>query len=119
LAASWYSRPAGGIDGTIQRQTNMQVMYGLFGLAFNRAADADVRATALDEITDLQNWLERQTPRDSVWRAHYGLAQFEIRRLRTDPTQIESVLPIATPPGSPIGDPGRFDSVLFDTGSYQ
>lgn len=110
LSASWYSRPASGIDGTIQRQTNMQVMYGLLGLAFNQAADADVRATALDEITDLQNWLERQTPRDAIWRAHYGLAQFEISRLRADPTQFESILPVTIPPGSPIGDPGLFDS---------
>ena len=110
LAASWYSRPASGIEGTIQRQTNMQVVYGLLGLAFNQEADTDVRAIALDEITDLQNWLERQTPRDSIWRAHYGFAQFEIARLRADPTQFESVSPITIPPGSPIGDSGMFDS---------
>ncbi len=119
LSASWYSRPASGIDGTIQRQTNMQVMYGLLGLAFNQAADADVRATALDEISDLQNWLERQTPRDSIWRAHYGLAQFEIARLRADPTQIEIIPPITIPPGSPIGDSGLFDASSFGSGSYR
>lgn len=116
LSSSWFSRPVGGIDGTIQRQTNMQVMYGLLGLALNQAADADVRATALDEISDLQNWLERQTPRDSIWRAHYGLAQYEIGRLLTDPSQIESVLDVTNPPGSPIGDPGIFNQGLFQLG---
>ncbi|MCH8278329.1 MAG: zinc-dependent metalloprotease [Proteobacteria bacterium] len=119
LASSWFSRPVDGIDGTIQRQTNMQVMYGLLGLAFNPAADADVRAIALDEISDLQNWLERQTPRNSIWRAHYGFAQFEINRLRTDPTQIESVLPVTNPPGSPIGDSGIFNPGSFESGQYQ
>jgi len=119
LASSWFSRPVDGLDGTIQRQTNMQVMYGLLGLAFNQAADADVRATALDEISDLQNWLERQTPRNSIWRAHYGFAQFEINRLRTDPTQIESVLPVTNPPGSPIGDSGIFNPGSFESGQYQ
>ena len=119
LAASWFSRPVNGIDGTIQRQTNMQVMYGLLGLAFNQAADADVRATALDEINDLQNWLERQTPRDSIWRAHYGLAQYEISRLLTDPSQIESVPHVTNPPGSPIGDPGIFNQGSFELRQYQ
>jgi len=103
LDASWHQKPAGGMTGAIQRQTNLQVMYALLGLAFNAAADGDVRAIALDAIDGLDTWLARQSSKDSVLRAHYGFARFEINRLRQDPAELLNIAPVTVPPGSPIG----------------
>lgn len=103
LDASWYTRPSGGTTGAIQRQTNMQVLYALLGLAFNVAADNEVRAIALDATSGLERWLSRQSPKDAVLRAHYDFARFEIERLRRDPLQMETLTPVTIPPGSPIG----------------
>ena len=89
--------------GTIQRQTNLQVMYALMGLAFNPVADGEVRSVALDAVDGLNSWLARQSPRDPAIRAHYGFARFEIDRLRRDPAQLELLPPTTVPPGSPIG----------------
>ncbi len=103
LEASWYAIPADGIEAAIQRQTNMQVLYGLLALAFNAQADIDVRARALAAVQDLDRWLARRAPRDTALRSHYAFAQHEIRRLLDDPASIESIAPAAVPPGSPIG----------------
>jgi len=103
LDASWRQKPADGMTGAIQRQTNLQVMYALLGLAFNSAADGDVRAIALDAIDGLDTWLARQSSKDSVLRAHYGFARFEIDRLRQDPSELSNIAPVTVPPGSPIG----------------
>jgi hypothetical protein len=103
LDATWYGTAAGGMEGAIQRQTNTQVMYALLGLAFNSTADGEVRAIALDAVDGLDKWLDRQSPKDAVLRAHYGFARFEIDRLRQDPSQLELVAPVIIPPGSPIG----------------
>ena len=103
LAASWYAPALSGVDAAIRRQTSMQVLYGLLGLAFNAQADGDVRALALDAVLDLERWLARQSSRDPVRRAHYAFAGFEIERLKHDPSQIEFVIPVSPPPGSPIG----------------
>ena len=101
--ASWKQKLSSGMTGSIQRQTNLQVLYALLGLAFNSAADAEVRSIALDAVDGLNAWLSRQSPRDPATRAHYGFARFEIDRLRRDPAQLELVLPTTVPPGSPIG----------------
>ncbi len=103
LGASWFLRPADGQIGTIQRQTNLQVLYGLLQLAFDPAADAEVRAVALDATRRLDEWLERQSPRGSVWRAHYRFARFEIARLLGNPDALQVLPQITVPPGSPIG----------------
>lgn len=103
LDASWHQKPSGGMTGAIQRQTNLQVLYALLGLAFNPTADSDVRAIALHAVDGLDTWLSSQSPRDSVVQAHYGFAQFEIERLRRDPSQLSLVAPVTVPPGSPIG----------------
>jgi hypothetical protein len=103
LDASWYREPASGMTGAIQRQTNMQVMYALLGLAFNSAADGEVRALALDAISGLDQWLARQSVKNNTLRAHYGFARFEIDRLRKDPSQLSNAAPVTVPPGSPIG----------------
>jgi hypothetical protein len=103
LDASWYTKPATAVDGLIQRQTNMQVLHGLLGLAFDAHADNEVRALALDAVKSLDRWLGKQRSRDTDWRAHYVLARFEIERLMHDPALIETSVPIVVPPGSPIG----------------
>ena len=103
MNASWRSKQAGGSAGAIQRQTNLQVLYALFRLAFNPAADSDVRAIALQTINALDTWLSRQSPKSDVLNAHFRFAQFEIDRLLGDPAQIEALVPVTVPPGSPIG----------------
>jgi hypothetical protein len=103
MNASWRSKQAGGSAGAIQRQTNLQVLYALFRLAFNSAADSDVRAIALETINSLDTWLSRQSPKSDVLNAHFRFAKFEINRLLGDPAQIEALIPVTVPPGSPIG----------------
>lgn len=103
LEASWRSKPASGVTGAIQRQSNMQVLYALLQLAFNPAADGEVRAIALDAVSGLDNWISRQSSKATVMRAHYGFARFEIERLKRDPLQLELMVPVTVPPGSPIG----------------
>ncbi len=103
LNATWKKRRSDEMSGAIQRQTDRQVMYALIGLAFNPSADGEVRAIALNAVDELAAWLARQSPKSDVLSAHYKFAQFEINRLRTDPSLLDLVAPITVPPGSPIG----------------
>jgi hypothetical protein len=103
LKSTWYARPLGGVAGAIQRQTDMQVLYELLRLALDIEADSDVRALALDAVSELDGWLARRTSRDVVQNAHYALGRREITRLLEDPAAIESIAPVPAPPGSPIG----------------
>jgi hypothetical protein len=103
LRSSWYARPPGGIDGAIQRQTDLQVLYELLRLAHDVQADGDVRALALDAVTELDGWLAKRSSRDVVLNAHYAFARHEIQRLLEDPAAIGSIPSVAAPPGSPIG----------------
>ena len=103
LSASWYAEPGSGIEAAIQRQTNMQVLYGLMALAFDEGADGDVRARAYAAVAELQEWLSGRSSRDRASRAHYRFAEQEIRRLMDNPDAIEQLIPPTVPPGSPIG----------------
>jgi hypothetical protein len=103
LSASWYAEPGSGIEAAIQRQTNMQVLYGLMALAFDEGADGDVRAQAYASVSELQDWLSGRSARDRAARAHYRFAEQEIRRLMNNPDAIETLIPATVPPGSPIG----------------
>ena len=103
LDASWYRKSSGGMTGTIQRQTNMQILYALLGLAFNAGADGEVRAIALDAVDTLDDWLDDRSPKNALLRAHYGFARFEIERLLDDPTLLQLIAPVTIPPGGPIG----------------
>ena len=103
LDASWYRKSSGGMTGTIQRQTNMQILYALLGLAFNAGAHGEVRAIALDAVDTLDDWLDDRSPKNALLRAHYGFARFEIERLLEDPTLLQLIAPVTVPPGGPIG----------------
>ena len=103
LSVSWYAEPGSGVEAAIQRQTNMQVLYGLMALAFDDGADGDVRARAHAAVTELQDWLSGRSSRDRAARAHYRFAEQEIRRLMDNPDAIKTLIPATVPPGSPIG----------------
>ncbi|MGI9261320.1 MAG: hypothetical protein ACR2QR_04755, partial [Woeseiaceae bacterium] len=103
LNASWYAEPSRGKEAAIQRQTNMQVLYGLLGLAFNQNADGDVRARAYASVIELKDWLARRGPNDRALRAQFRFAEHEIRRLLESPDEIAALVPAIVPPGSPIG----------------
>jgi len=103
LNASWYAEPLQGVEAAIQRQTNMQVLYGLLDLAFDTSADVDVRAKTYAAVTELQDWLSRRGPGDSALRAQYRFAEHEIQRLMENPDAIKALTPTVVPPGSPIG----------------
>lgn len=103
LNASWYAQPESGLTGAIQRQTNMQVLYGLLEVAFDTHADAAVRARAFAAVTELQAWLSRRGAGDSALRAQYRFAEHEIQRLIDNPDAIRTLTPAVVPPGSPIG----------------
>jgi len=103
LAASWYAKERVGTEAAIQRQTNMQVLYGLLALAFDVSADTDVRATSLAAVQELDTSLAKRSSRDTTMRAHFAFARSEISRLQDDPAAVESLEPATVPPGSPIG----------------
>jgi len=103
LAASWYAKEHAGTEAAIQRQTSMQVLYGLIGLAFDVTADTDVRATALAAVQELDTTLAKRSSRDAIMRAHFAFARSEISRLQNDPAAVETLEPATVPPGSPIG----------------
>jgi hypothetical protein len=103
LDATWKKKSSGGITGGIERQTERQVMYALLRLAFSPAADGEVRGIALAALDELDTWLSRQSPKESLLKAHYNFARSEMERLRRDPSQLEQLAPVVIPPGSPIG----------------
>lgn len=106
LRATWFSRQRSGVGGEIQRLTNDIVLERLMLLSVNPEADAQVRAIAFDAISELDRWLESRIARENVrqWRAHYRLARHQIERVRHDPASLETLVPVVSPPGSPVGN---------------
>jgi hypothetical protein len=103
LAATWFAGRLSGEVGEIQRQTNMIALQRMLQLAANSNADSDVRATALDAVNQLDEWLAGQSPTARTLRGHYSLARQQIDRMRSDPASVEALIPVTPPPGGPIG----------------
>ena len=105
MQATWLASRQSGMAGEIQRTTNNLALESLLLLAINKETDTQVRAIALDTITQLDRWLAERvaSERVSAWRAHYGFARYQIEQMRTDPASIEQTVPVTTPPGEPIG----------------
>ncbi|MCH8334659.1 MAG: zinc-dependent metalloprotease [Proteobacteria bacterium] len=105
MQATWLASRHSGMAGELQRTTNNLALESLLLLAINKETDTQVRAIALDTITQLDRWLAERvaSERVSAWRAHYGFARYQIEQMRTDPASIEQTVPVTTPPGEPIG----------------
>jgi hypothetical protein len=106
LRATWFSTQRTGMDGEIQRLTNSHVLQRLLILGADLEADTQVRAIAFDAVTELDEWLTLRVTQvdDGSLRAHYRLARHQIEQAHHDPAVLETVVPVAPPPGSPVGD---------------
>ena len=106
VRATWHSRQRRGIDGEIQRATNVLVLERLMLLSINQEADGQVRAIAFDRIKQLDNWLSGRLAVETArrWRSHYSLARHQIQRMLDDPASLDTLVPVTPPPGSPVGD---------------
>jgi hypothetical protein len=103
LAATWYADNLSGEAAAIQRQTSMIVLQRMLQLAVNGGADAAVRATTLDAVNQLDDWLAGQSIDDRTLRGHYSLARYQIDRMRSDPSSVDALISVSPPPGGPIG----------------
>lgn len=105
LDRTWFASPRGGIDGAIQRATNIVVLEKLLLLSLDPAVPAEVRGIATGAVSTLEAWLSPGSGRQggAVWRAHYLLARQMIEQARHDPASLEKLVPVTVPPGSPIG----------------
>ena len=77
-------------------------------LGADAEADTQVRAIAFDAVIELDRWLEVRIGQenDRHWRAHYRLARHRIEQVRRDPAALDGIVPVESPPGSPVGDTG-------------
>ena len=105
MQATWLASRQSGMAGEIQRTTNNLALESLLLLAINKETDTQVRAIALDAVTQLDRWLAERvaSERVSAWRAHYGFARYQIEKMHNDPASIEQTVPVTAPPGEPIG----------------
>lgn len=100
LALAWLDESA---DAAVQALTGDMLLTRLLQLCADATVDAQVRATALAAVSQLDAWLAGQAAKVTQARPHYALARMNIERLRRDPASIEAWAPAAPPPGSPIG----------------
>jgi hypothetical protein len=105
LRVTWYAPQQPGRYGDIQRASSNLALDRLMMLAVNNAAEAQVRAIALDTVNRLDVWLAPRAAaeKEASWRAHYGFARFRIEQMRSNPASIEQIAPVVVPPGEPIG----------------
>jgi len=99
LRLAWFD--AG--NTAIQRQTGSILLAHLLRLSVNPNAETQVQALALAALDHLDDWLAGRTSGDAATNAHYGLARLQIERRRNDPASVEAIVPVTSPPGSPIG----------------
>jgi len=109
LALAWLDESD---DAAMQRLTGDILLTKLMRLAVNTAVDSDVRATALLTINQLYDWLiaAKAAPTGAAptgTQPQQALAQLQIERMRDDPASVDTIVPVASPPGGPIGAMGK------------
>jgi hypothetical protein len=96
--------PGSARDAALRRAAQRAVLDRLIGLAADRQATAQVRASAELQLADLARRLEGRRPSDAAQRAHEAAAARDARRFLErgeEPTPRSQPLPL--PPGTPIG----------------
>jgi len=104
MSASWFAPVQSGdvaAQSALQRRAQISVLEHLLKLTANTHAAAHVRGEALDALLTLGDWLDKQKPKATAWRAHYRYAATRLAKLR-DGDGLEASQLTMPPPGSPI-----------------
>jgi uncharacterized protein DUF4953/uncharacterized protein DUF5117 len=104
LSATWKAPQIKGIQGQVQRTTEMAVVEHLLGLAANQAAANDARAVARDEVVSLRKYIAGVLPTFFEQRGLQQAALARIDLFLKEPDKFTPTPPPVVPPGQPIGD---------------
>lgn len=100
----WFSPASNGLDRTIQRVVEMEMLKFLMDLAVNERAYDEVRAKCMRAINDIKAFSESKTARkindDGVY---YQYVISKIDRFMDEPEEFKLPDTITAPDGSPIG----------------
>jgi hypothetical protein len=99
LKSTWYSKIPAGLEGSVQLQTQQQVLTWILGVHQNADANFEVRSICDNRLQQLKSKLENLSKTDIAHKAHYD---FAIERIK-NPETITLPSPVIMAPGAPIG----------------
>lgn len=95
----WHEKIPVGLEGSIQKQTQQQVLTWLLGLSQSASANFEVRSICHSRLLTLQSKLTAMSKLETNHKAHY---QFAIERIK-NPSTVYLPKPVTIAPGAPIG----------------
>ncbi len=99
LNNTWYAKMPLGLEGSVQLQTQQQVLTWLLGVHQSSEANFEVRSICNSRLQQLKIKLESFGKTDIAHKAHYD---FAIERIK-NPGTITLPKPVVIAPGAPIG----------------
>jgi hypothetical protein len=99
LNNTWYAKIPLGLEGSVQLQTQQQVLTWLLGVHQSADANFEVRSICNSRLQQLKTKLESLSKTDIVHKAHFD---FAIERIK-NPGTITLPKPVVIAPGAPIG----------------
>jgi Met-zincin/Domain of unknown function (DUF5117) len=101
---TWKAPRVEGLEGQIQRATEMSTLEHLLALAANPSASSEARALARAETLVLRSWISAVPSGTPAERAVRAAAIARINAFERDPEKFTPAPDVAVPPGQPIGD---------------
>jgi Met-zincin/Domain of unknown function (DUF5117) len=101
---TWKAPRVEGLEGQIQRATEMSTLEHLLALAANPSASSEARALARAETLVLRSWISAVPSGAPAERAVRAAALARINAFERDPEKFTPAPDVAVPPGQPIGD---------------
>lgn len=104
ITATWKRPPAQGLAAETGRAVDGLLLHQLMSLAIDARASAQVRAIAIEKLTQLRTYAAGQrATADASQRAHFQYAELQIRKFLDDPKPANLPRLPDPPPGMPIG----------------
>ena len=105
FSETWKAERKSGKQAEIQRVVDYVLLYNVMKLSADKNASPQAKAIALLKLDELGDWLAQQVKsvKKEDQKAHYHYAISQIDLFQRDPKSFEFKLPLAIPPGAPIG----------------
>lgn len=105
FSETWKAESKSGKQAEIQRVVDYVLLYNVMKLSADKNASPQAKAIATLKLDELGDWLAQQVKSVKIkeQKAHYHYAILQIELFQRDPKSFEFKLPLAIPPGAPIG----------------